>query len=553
MVYSRLPLISTIALVSLLSSCDTPTSSTVPPSPLSSPQKVSQILRLSIDQEPSTLDPRFSKTMGASTLTHLLFEGLTIDSPTHPLLGLAQSIEYSSDKKNVMIHLRPTFWSDGSPLTAFDIEHSWKQMLDPQTAAKDADLFTLFRKGEDIRNGFASLHEVGIQAQDDQTLFLRLEYPVPHLEQLLALPVFSPVNSTLDIQNPQWSRSSEMFLSSGPYRLKEWVPLRHLILERNPYYTGSNASSIDEIHVTIQDAPTRYLAMSEQKLDFLGEPLCPLTPFQVSQLRHLGQLKSQPASRTQWVRMNLEDSVLQNKNIRQALSLAIAREELSSQIIGGGTPAHQLFPPLHNWEARHSLPLKRLDDAQRLFRQGLHELNLQRSDLPTLTLSIDTSEKQKKLALFLQHQWQQAFHIPIQIETLREESLTVKIGIRDFQMTLDQWDTRYPDPNATLSLFLSNLYGEGYSSWDHPVFQQLVIMASQHSDPSSRQQAQKIAEQILLEDLPVIPLYFDEFRYTKNPKLKGEQVSPLGFIRFQHAYLEKDSDKSQKSLPSHKK
>ncbi|HVW99391.1 MAG TPA: ABC transporter substrate-binding protein, partial [Candidatus Babeliaceae bacterium] len=179
-------------ILTLLASCGKP----------EAPSKKLHILRMNVNREPVSMDPRQGSEYVSSTLHFMLFEGLMRLNPDGSLTpAQAKSVEISDDRKTYTFHLRDTKWSDGTPVTAYDFEKAWKKILSPHFAAPSASLLYAIRNAEKAKRGTISLEDVGIHSTDPRTLIVELESPTPYFLSLVSFCVFFPVKQTAD-ENP---------------------------------------------------------------------------------------------------------------------------------------------------------------------------------------------------------------------------------------------------------------------------------------------------------------------------------------------------------------
>jgi len=142
--------------------------------------KTEQHLRVNIKSEPVSLDPRKGNNYVAAQLHFMLFEGLLKLNPDLSLSpAQAKSYEVSEDLKTYTFHLDETTWSDGTPVTAYDFEKSWKSILNPVFPSPDAYLFFPIKNAKLAKKGEVPLYQVGITSKDAKTLVVELEFPAP--------------------------------------------------------------------------------------------------------------------------------------------------------------------------------------------------------------------------------------------------------------------------------------------------------------------------------------------------------------------------------------
>ena len=224
------------------------------PTQFSKPTR-SQSLRINLSKEPASLDPRKGNDMVASQIHFMLYEGLLRLNPDMSLsVAQAESYEISSDHKTYTFHLKNTVWSDGSPVTAYDFEKTWKSMLDPCFPSPDAYLLYPIKNAKPVKEGKLPLDQVAIHSKDVKTLVIELERPTPYFLQILASSVFLPVKTDKDQSMPNWATQPEQIISNGPFTLKSWKFNQEMVFEKNPHY--HRASQVQ--HVEVVDRARAY-------------------------------------------------------------------------------------------------------------------------------------------------------------------------------------------------------------------------------------------------------------------------------------------------------
>ena len=174
--------------------------------------------RVNVVDEPQSLDPRRARDLSSLTLTRMLFEGLTrLGKEEKAEPALAEKIDVSNDLKTYTFHLRHSSWSNGDAVTAKDFVYAWKKILDPQFVSENAFQLYVIKNAKAVKQGTLPLEELGIRMKDPYTLEVELEYPFPSFLELLAIPIFFPINAAQDAASP-----------NGPPRRKHLWATGHL-------------------------------------------------------------------------------------------------------------------------------------------------------------------------------------------------------------------------------------------------------------------------------------------------------------------------------------
>jgi oligopeptide transport system substrate-binding protein len=265
----------------------------------------------------------------------MLFEGLMhLESNGTLSYAQAQSHQVSSDQKTYIFYLRNTFWSDGSPVTAYDFEKTWKNILTPGFPALDAHALDYIKNAIKAKKGEVSLDQVGIRAKDAQTLIVELEYPAPHFLQITASNILFPINQAQEQLFPDWHlEASDHCVFNGPFKLSEWKHHSHIILEKNPYYRLADRFKFDFIYISMINNGIAALNIHASGLfDIISLHLSPL-PFDLYRelvRRNLFHIVKMPG--TMVCMFNTRKFPFNNGNIRKAFSYAIDKRFLVDHI-----------------------------------------------------------------------------------------------------------------------------------------------------------------------------------------------------------------------------
>ncbi|MFZ0565996.1 MAG: peptide ABC transporter substrate-binding protein [Chlamydiales bacterium] len=491
-------------------------------------EKDSQTLHLNFQEgDVPTLHPHLQEgSIHGRILGKALFEGLTrINSQGEAELAGAQSVEISPSKTQYIFMLRDHKWSDGSAVTAFQYEKAWKQAIAPSSDCTRADLFYAIKGAENAKKGILSLNEVGIKALDEKTLSVELTFPAPYFLKLIASPLFTPV--IRDEKEPT--------RFNGPFKLNKWKRNSLIALEANPYFWDSDKVSLSEIEIKMVGDPLTILLMYEkQEIDWIGNPFCWLPPEWVLELQEKGDLQEQSVTRALWLYVNISYPFLDSSKIRQALSLSIDRSLIAKHIYPGNSPLYQPLPP--------SLSLcpklfsdNNLSQAKNLFEEGLKEIELTKDTYPPLTISYHFAAGRKSLAEYLKETWEKAFGIQIHLKGVEWNVFHSELEQGAFQIGMSTASALYPDPSELLERF-SSITTANFSQWEHPIYQEKLQLATKLPDQRTRYLRE--AEELLFEEMPIIPVCNFNALYAHNPRLKGYVFDHNGCVDFRWAYLE---------------
>jgi oligopeptide transport system substrate-binding protein len=506
------------------------------------------VLRLNICTEPPTLDPR--KAGDATSLNVLLglFEGLTRIAPDHqPHPALAEKIEISEDGCTYIFRLREAYWSNGERITSEDFFQSWKTILNPSFPSPLANKFYIIKKAKAIKENTLPVDHLGVQAPSPDTLIVHLNHPAPYFLELTSFPIFFAVyRGNLSENQKDWAEDAgSNYIVSGPFSLKTWEHETEIQLVKNPYYWDSDSVLMNTILLSmIDDHTTEFYLFEREELDWCGSPLSSLPTDFIPFLKNEGGLHSYGVSAVYYYKLNIDRFPCNNRNIRKALGYSIRRKDIIQHILQSDqSPATGMIPPTTGWPNPSSFFMDASENlAKEYFQKGMEELGLSLENFPTLVLSFNKNHEHQKIAEVIQQQWKENLGIEVELENCDWKSFLSKIGMRDYQIARSPWICDFSDPTAFLEPFKFKDDSLGFSNgtgWENSEYIFLLDKATFVSEEKKRKELLQRAEKILIEEMPVIPLYFIVYHYLKKPYVHDIYLSPLGMMDLKYARLER--------------
>lgn len=475
-----------------------------------------------------------------------LFEGLTRIGPDHrPHPALAECIHLSQDKQTYTFTLRKVYWNDGHPLTAEDFLYAWQKVLDPQFPSPFAYKLYVIENAEAIKKGSKPISTLGVKVLDAHTLEVRLKHPTSYFLELTAFPTFFPIPRHIAEKKTEWAEETPI-VSNGPFRLKQWDSEHQIILEKNVQYWDENKVRLQYLHFSmIDDTTTEYYLFEQGKLDWAGSPLSNLPVDMISELQKEGKLISYPVLALYFYKINTTCYPCNNINIRKALAHAINRKQIVTHILQAGQiPATALIPPMAGWQSGSYFEDGNRETAQDYFAKGLTELGIEKENFPTLVLSYNSNREHQKIAQTIQQDWQDVLGIQTELQNFDWKSYLSKLNRMDYQLARSGWIGEFSDPVSFLNPYRQKeVSGEGgcnETGWEHPLYQALLRTASYETNSNYRFFLLKQAEEIFIDEMPIIPLYYIVYSYVKKPHVKDVYLSPLGIADFKWAWRSLD-------------
>jgi oligopeptide transport system substrate-binding protein len=479
------------------------------------------------DAEPATLDPSKAQLIAEALVIGDLMMGLATEAGDGQVIpGVAERWETSSDGLTWTFHLRPARWSDGVPVTADDFVFAYRRILDPQTGSPYAYIVELLRNGAAANAGKAPLESIGARALGPRTLELRLEHPAPYLPQLLTHQSFYPIPAhVVRRYGDDWVAPGH-YVSNGAYRLVSWRLGDKITVEKNPQFFDAGHVCVDRISyypATDYVAAERRVARGE--LDVT-------TTFQSNRLQHIratlpGYARTHVWLSTAYLTFNGHDpGPLRDVRVRRALSEAVDRDFITAKLLRAGqTPAYAFVPP----GTANAQAGPRTRWASKAFAQRQAEaraLLVQAGYGPRRPLRIElktaTATDSLLLTQAVQADWR-AIGVEAKILQTESQILFADLNARNFQVGFVSWIADYDDPLTFLGLFQSATGAQNYGDYANPAYDALLAAADQQPDAGKRAALLARAEQTMLDDEAVAPVYFGVSRGLVSPAVTGWQ------------------------------
>jgi len=505
------------------------------------PTTAPQVLRYNMGTEPGTLDPTMATGVPAATAIMNCFDGLVRTDPSGNELipRAAERWDISPDGRTYTFHLREAVWSDGRPVTAHDFEYAYKRILDPSVAAEYALLLYYIEGAEEYNTGKAKdTSRVGAKALDERTLEVRLRAPAPFFPRLLGHHSYMPLPRHVVEGNPNWAITPKTYVSNGPFVLSEWRHHDRLILKKNPRHWDAPNVALDQLVLRMIESTSTELAMFETgELDVTYQ----LPTESIRRLRSTPEFRSRPWIATYYVCFNAQRHPFTDRRVRRALALAIDRRVIAEKICAGGERPALAFVP----------PSIRDADGRRDFRgvggdlfEGLNVAKARQllaeagypggRGFPSVAYVYNDDERHRKIAMVLQNMWKKNLGVTVE---LRMEEWKVFLTHRrsgDYDFCRHGWVGDYADPMTFLDMFVSGS-GLNDAHWSDADYDRLIAAARAEPDAAKRMALLHRAEGLLIDQMPISPLFFYVILYLEKPTVSGFVRTALGYTYFDRA------------------
>jgi oligopeptide transport system substrate-binding protein len=503
-----------------------------------------QILHVGNGTEPAELDPHIVTGVPENKLITALLEGLVAPDPKtlDAAPGVAERWDISQDQLTYTFHLnRNAKWSNGDPVTAQDFVGSFKRMLMPSLAAEYAYMLFPMRNAEEFNTGkITNFDEVGVKALDPHTLQITLSNPTPYFLSLIThyswFPVHLPTlqkNGAVYERGNQWTRPKN-FVGNGPFTLSEWRLNSYIRVKKSPTYWDADTVRLKEIYfypTDNQDAEERSFRSGQLHITYE----LPRPKIERYKRDHPELLRISPYLGTYFYIANVTKPPLDNPKVRRALSLAIERESIVRNVTKGGElPAFHFTPPdTGGYTARTRIETD-VEVAKRLLAEAGHPDG---QGIPRVEILFNTHDVHRSVAEAIQQMWKKHLNINAQLVNQEWKVVLDAQKQRNFQLTRYGWIGDYADPTSFLDLWVTG-GGNNRSGWSNPEYDRLIREAGRTPEREKRFELFQQAEAILLQELPVLPIYFYTRVYLLRPNVKGWHANILDDHPYKHVWLE---------------
>ena len=503
--------------------------------------------------EPQSLDPHIATGVPEHHIITALMEGLILkDSETlAPKPGAAESWTISDDGRIYTFKLRENArWSNGDPHNAHDYVWSWWRALQPALGNLYAYMYFSIENAQEYYEGTVTdFDQVGVKALDDYTLQVTLSNPTPYFLQLLDHYSLYPVHratvekfGAADERGTRWTYEGNN-VGNGAFQLLDWKINRRVTVQRNPYYWNTDSVRLNQIVFY----PTENV-VSEERMFRAGQlhrtSTIPADKIPVYLEAKDSSLHIAPYLGTYFYRINTRVPHLQDKQVRRALAMTIDRQTISKSILKAGQiPAYAMTPP----GTMGYYPESDLSFDPEAARQLLAHAGYPNGEgFPATEILYNTSEGHRKIAVAIQQMWKKYLNIDIKLLNQEWKVYLDSESAGNYEISRAGWIGDYVDPNSFLDMFLCN-GGNNRTGWCNAEYDRLIADVA----PTVKTHAERLAvfglaEKILMDELPVIPIYIYTSVNLVNNSVKNYADNILNQPSFTEMYLQ--TEPQQKRL-----
>lgn len=486
-----------------------------------------EIYKIATETDPLSLDPRFARDLHSVNVLHNLFEGLfKQDKEGKICMGLCSSYEVFDGGKTYRFRLRDAKWSNGEQVKASDFAYAWMSMLDPKSNAPYAHQLFCIAGAREYKEGRGNREDVQIVAENDRLLIVHLERPVAHFVELLTLHSFLPVAQKAVEKNSNWSNDPATFVCNGPFMLKEWSKQQKMVLDKNPWYWLNDKIKLDSVEIYTMNNETALHLFENKELNWVGSPLGTIP---IDARRALAdRLIVNDSAGTHFLRVNVTREPLHDKNLRHALSLSLNRQRIIDRVVQGKQKeAKGLVPGFFDLKMPED-SVYNPDLAQQMFAEF-------KENFPEpfiISLIYSNSETNHRIAQVLQQNWKEVLGLEVELKPCENKGFYHTLQSKEYDLAIGSWYADVFDPSDFLEVFKEGTTATNNTGWENADYKSLLDLSSIEMDQSTRRELLSQAQNILIDEMPMIPIYHATFLHLECGEIHGVSLSPMGHLDF---------------------
>jgi oligopeptide transport system substrate-binding protein len=379
---------------------------------------------------------------------------------------------------------------------------------------------------------------VGIKAEAPDRLVVTLASPASYFTDLVAYyPLYAVQRACVEKHGtPDWTRA-ENIVTSGAFRLQFRRIRDRLRVVKNPHYWDAGNVHLNSVDYLAMKSETTGLNMYlNGQIDWA--PYVPLSTIPIlkdPEGPFADQYHSAPILTVYFYRVNVTRPELADKRVRQALNLAIDKRLICELVTGAGeVPAATYVPPgLAGYESARGRGYDRKAARQLLEDAGYPGGR----GLPAIEILYNDLDAHRTIAEAIQQMWRSDLGVAVELRGLEWGVYLQSQHKLDYEISRAGWIADYPDPNTFLDLFVTG--GENnQTGWSNAQYDELIRNAATEPDPQRRMEILRQAEEILLDELPIIPMYFYVSKHLVRTRVKGffntvQDEHPLQLLRIE--------------------
>ncbi len=503
-----------------------------------------QTLYITVGAEPENIDPHVVSGVPEHHIITSLIEGLVAEDPRdlHVVPGVAESWEVSEDGLVYTFHLRDdAMWTHGRAVTADDFVQSFRRILTASLGSTYSYMLFPMKNAEEYLNGtITDFSEVGCRAIDDRNLEITLKEPTPYFLSLLNHYTWFPVPMDVVkkhgdpyLPGNRWTLPGN-FSGNGPFKLESWEQNNKLVVVKSDTYWDSDTTRLNSIVFRPMEKSTSAEAAFRtgqlHNIYNLPQDFIAIYKRDFPEVLHMD-----PHLAVYFYRFNTTREPLNDPRVRKALAMAISRQEIVDNVAKAGQPpALSMVPPDCAGYTSRARIEENIEQARKLLADAGYPNG---EGFPDVELLYNTDEGHRNIAEAIQQIWSRNLNINVTLDNQEWKVYLDSQRSLDYGISRAGWTGDYPDPNTFLDMWTS-WSEQNQTGWSNPEYDRLIREASNELNPETRYEYFQKAEEILADEMPVMPIYFYTRVYALRPEVKGWYSNHLDHHPWKHIYLE---------------
>jgi oligopeptide transport system substrate-binding protein len=485
----------------------------------------------------TSIDPAKPGDAPTITVINNVFGGLVkLNEKLEVVPDGASSWGVSADGKTYTFTIREGLsFANGVSVTADDFVYSINRALSPATASYGAPFQLSHIVGaKDVVDGKAKTAS-GIRASNPRTLEITLDAPLAYFLAQLTFPYTYVVPKALVESGANWE---EKAYGTGPFTVAEWKHGQSIKLVPNERYWNGKPGIAGILHTFNKDSETAYQLYQTGELDIMGSQQNPVPSAHIAEVRDLPDFHTAASLATRYVGFNDLKPPFDNVDLRRALALGVDKKTLAEQVLGGTVvPADRILP---TGLMGTDLPITPLAFDAVAAKAALAKAGFaDGKGLPTITLAYGQEGDNEIVAQALQGLWKQSLGITVNLQSYELATFSKNLDTTFYtpteglQLYLSIWGADYPDPQNFISQQLHSNTSNNNGHFSDAEFDKLTDHADQlggQPDQQERLMLYNQAEQIAIDKVGWLPLYYPKFQVLLRPRVQGIVVTPSGLI-----------------------
>ncbi|MEJ7173311.1 peptide ABC transporter substrate-binding protein [Staphylococcus caprae] len=512
-----------------------------------------QVFRKVIPQDMTTLDTALITDAVSGDIVAQAFEGLySINKKDKAEPAIAKSFpKKSNGGKTLTINLRKNAkWSNGDSVTAQDFVFAWRKVVDPKTASEFAYIMSDIKNADAINSGEKPVKDLGIKALGKYKLQIDLERPVPYINELLALNTFNPQDEKIAQKyGEQYGTTADKAVYNGPFKVTNWQVEDKIQMVKNDKYWDKKHVKLDRVNFKVlkdgQAGASLYDTGSVDDTTISSE--------QVDKYKGNKALNYRLTAGTFFIKMNEKQiPEFKNKYLRLAIAQSINKKGYVDSVLNNGSLPSNNFtaigtaktPEGKDFASTIKSPLTYNDKKARTnWHKAQKQLGKKKFEF---TMNTEDTPAQKISAEYIKSQVEKNLPgVTLKIKQMPFKQKTTSELSGNFETSYSGWVPDYPDPTAFLQTMTKG-NAQNNTDWSNKEYDQLLKDANGKllRKTDERNAALQKAENILLNDAPVAPIYQKGEAHLTNPQVKGLVYHKVGpDTTLKDVYIDKSIDR----------